>query len=88
MTVTAPTVDVESVILQNPEVIITGDRPGKSDNGLELWKPYPTLLAVRNGNLFSMDANLLNRSSPRLIDGAAALCEKLELARSRRGARP
>lgn len=88
LAVTAPTVDIESVVLQNPEVIITGDRAGKPDHGLDIWKPYSTLLAVRNGNLFSMDADLLNRSSPRLIDGAAALCEKLELARSRRGARP
>jgi iron complex transport system substrate-binding protein len=86
--VTAPMVNIESVLLENPEVVITGERRDKSANGLELWKPYSALLAVRRGNLFSVDADLLNRAGPRIIAGAAALCEKLEQARSRRGDRP
>ena len=43
------------------------------------------LLAVRRGNLFGIDADLMNRAGPRLIDGTAVLCEKLDLARTRRG---
>ncbi len=86
--VTAPTVNIESVLLENPEVVITGDRRNKPANGLDIWKPYSTLLAVRRGNLFSVDADLLNRAGPRMIDGAAVLCEKIEQARSHRGDRP
>lgn len=86
--VTAPTVNIESVLIENPEVIITGDRRNKSSNGLDIWKPYASLLAVHRGNLFSLDADLLNRPGPRIIDGAAALCEKLEQARSHRSLRP
>jgi iron complex transport system substrate-binding protein len=51
---------------------------------VSLWKPYGTLTAVRNNNLFTIDGNLLNRSGPRMIAGAEQLCEKLELARSHR----
>jgi iron complex transport system substrate-binding protein len=85
--ITAPTVSTESVLLENPEVMITGDRRDKSKAGLEIWEQYPSLLAVQRGNLFSIDADLLNRAGPRMLDGTAAVCEKLEQARSRRGGR-
>jgi iron complex transport system substrate-binding protein len=49
-----------------------------------MWKPYASLTAVRNDNLFTIDGNLLNRAGPRMIAGAAMLCEKLELARNHR----
>jgi iron complex transport system substrate-binding protein len=84
---TAPTVSTESVLMENPEVIITGDRRDKTKAGLEIWESYSTMLAVRRGNLFAIDADLLNRAGPRLIAGAAAVCEKLEQARSRRSER-
>jgi len=84
----APTVNVEAVLLEDPEVVITGAMRTQSGTGLELWKKYPTLLAVRRGNLFAIDGDLLNRSGPRIIAGAVALCEKLEQARSRQKDRP
>ncbi len=80
----APTVSVESVLLENPEVMMTGDRQAEKSGGLEMWKSYQNLLAVKNDNLFSVDADLVNRAGPRLIEGATMVCEKLELARSRR----
>jgi iron complex transport system substrate-binding protein len=87
LSVTAPTVSIEAVLLENPEAMITGDRRDATKAGLEIWHQYPTLLAVQRGNLFAIDADLLNRAGPRLVEGAAAVCEKLELARSRRGDR-
>jgi iron complex transport system substrate-binding protein len=81
--VTAPTVSVEAVLQQNPEAIFATAE--KDYGGTSMWKAYPTLTAVRNGNLFTVDGNLLNRAGPRMIAGAAQLCEKLELARSHRG---
>lgn len=82
--VTAPVVNVEAVLVENPEVLVSGQRKeDKSD--LEYWNAYPGLLAVRRGNLFGIDADLMNRAGPRLIDGTAVLCEKLDLARTRRG---
>ncbi|MDR3482846.1 MAG: cobalamin-binding protein [Burkholderiaceae bacterium] len=83
LTTTAPVVGVEAVLQENPEAIMTGDLR-KEENGLALWKAYPRMLAVQRGNLFAFDPDLLVRPGPRIVDGAAAVCEKLDLARSRR----
>jgi iron complex transport system substrate-binding protein len=80
--VTAPVVSIEAVLQENPEAIFATAE--KNYGGVSMWKPYGTLAAVRNGNLFTVDGNLLNRAGPRMIAGAAQLCEKLELARSHR----
>ena len=80
--VTAPIVSIESVLQANPEAIIATAE--KNYGGVDLWKPYGTLAAVRSNNLFTLDGSLLNRAGPRMIQGAAALCEVLEQARQRR----
>ncbi|MCS0592561.1 cobalamin-binding protein [Massilia norwichensis] len=80
--VTAPVVSVEGVLQENPEAIFATAE--KNYGGVSMWKPYGTLLAVRNDNLFTIDGNLVNRSGPRMVQGAAALCEKIELARQHR----
>jgi iron complex transport system substrate-binding protein len=82
LAVTAPVVSVEGVLQENPEAIFATAE--KNYGGVSMWKPFGTLLAVRNDNLFTIDGNLLNRSGPRMIAGAAMLCEKLELARQHR----
>ncbi|WP_420474065.1 cobalamin-binding protein [Noviherbaspirillum sp. ST9] len=87
LTLVAPSLSPEAVLQENPEVIVTGDRSDQTTSGVEFWKQYPSMLAVRRGNLFALDADLFNRSGPRIIAGAAQLCEKLDLARSRRGER-
>lgn len=82
LAVTAPVVSIEAVLQSNPEAIFATAE--KNYGGVGMWKAYPMLTAVRNDNLFTVDGNLLNRAGPRMIAGAAQLCEKLELARSHR----
>ena len=82
LTVTAPIVSIESVLQADPEAVF--GTAEKNYGGVNLWKPYATLLATRKGNLFTVDGNLLNRAGPRMIAGTAVLCEKLELARQHR----
>ena len=82
LTVTAPIVTVESVLQADPEAVF--GTAEKNYGGVSLWKPYATLTATRNDNLFTVDGNLLNRAGPRMIAGTAVLCEKLELARQHR----
>ncbi|HEX8406331.1 MAG TPA: cobalamin-binding protein [Duganella sp.] len=79
---TAPVVSVEAVLQADPEAIF--GTAEKDYGGVTLWKPYTTMKAVRNDNLFTLDGELLNRAGPRMVAGASALCEKLELARQRR----
>jgi iron complex transport system substrate-binding protein len=85
---TAPVVSVEAVLQENPEAVITGDMRKQEENGLTLWAPYPSMLAVHRDNLFTLNSDLLNRPGPRIIAGATTVCEKLELARQRRGTNP
>jgi iron complex transport system substrate-binding protein len=82
----APTVSVEAVLLENPEVVITGDLNRADADNLALWRAYPAMLAVQRDNLFALDGDLLNRPGPRMIEGAAALCKSLEIARGHRPA--
>ena len=83
MKVTAPVVGIEAVLQEDPEVILDGSR-GKEEDSVAMWTAYPGMTAVRRANVFQVDRNLLNRSGPRMIAGAAQLCEKLELARQHR----
>jgi iron complex transport system substrate-binding protein len=81
----APTVSLESVLRENPEVILRGG--GGTDghvDSLDAWRRFPGLTAVSRNNLFAIDADTLVRSGPRMADGVLAVCEKLELARRRR----
>ena len=80
--VTAPVVTLESVLQRDPEAIF--GTAEKNYGGVNLWRKYPTMTAVRNDNLFTVDGNLLNRAGPRMIAGAAVLCEKLDEARRHR----
>ncbi len=80
--VTAPVVSIEAVLQEDPEAIF--GTAEKNYGGVSLWKPYSTMKAVRNDNLFTLNGELLNRAGPRMVAGTAALCEKLELARQHR----
>ena len=82
LNVVAPIVTLESVLQANPEAIIATAE--KNYGGVELWKQYGSLQAVRSNNLFTLDGNLLNRAGPRMIEGTATMCEVLEQARRQR----
>ena len=85
--VTAPIVNVEAVLQEDPEAIFSTGEGSQNDGGVTLWKPFTNMTAVKRNNLFRIDGNLLNRAGPRMIAGTAALCEKLELARQHRPAK-
>jgi iron complex transport system substrate-binding protein len=80
--VTAPVVSNEAVLQADPEAIFGTSE--KNYGGVNLWRPYTTMTAVRNDNLFTLNGELLNRAGPRMVAGTVALCEKLELARQHR----
>lgn len=82
--VMAPSVGIEAVLAANPEVIFGSQQIDAGGAGLDLWRPYKGLLAVARGNLFRLDGELLTRAGPRIADGIALMCDRLELARQRR----
>lgn len=77
----APTVSTEAVLNANPEVIFSADGGKSADGG---WRRFPKLAAVAGNNLFTLTPNWMSRPGPRILDGAAELCQQLELARSHR----
>lgn len=86
----APTVTVEAVIAANPEAIIASGMGGVGSNSrpewLDDWKRWTSITAVARDNLFFVPPELIQRHTPRLLDGAELLCQHLETTRSRRPA--
>jgi len=76
---------VEAVLEADPEAVFATAE--KDYGGVNLWRPYKTLKATRQDNLFTIDGGMLNRAGPRMIAGTAVLCEKLEEARKHRPAK-
>lgn len=86
LTTLAPNIGVESVLAANPEVIIASGMDSARPEWLDEWKKWPSLAAVRMGNLFFVPPELIQRHTPRILDGATQACEFLETARAKRGA--
>jgi iron complex transport system substrate-binding protein len=82
--VLAPKINTEAVLVANPEAIIASGMDEQRPEWLDDWRRWPQLDAVTRGNLFFIPPDLIQRHSPRLLDGAAMLCEQLETARGRR----
>ena len=83
-----PQVSVEAVLAARPEIIVAGSGMGQDRQGwLAAWRRWPSLPAVARDQLYLIDADLLQRHGPRILDGAQALCEVVEKAR-RAAARP
>ena len=80
----APTVSVEAVIAANPEAIVASGMDAARPEWLDDWKRWPTIAAVARDNLFFVPPELIQRHTPRLVDGAEILCRQLESARQRR----
>jgi len=80
----APTVSLEAVLAANPEAIVATGMGEARPEWLDDWKRWPRLLAVQRGNLFHIDPDIMQRHTPRLLDGTEALCRALETARKRR----
>ena len=83
-----PTISTEAVLVADPETIVTAT-PGATNSthalpSLNAWRKWSSMKAVARGNLFGIDGDLINRPTPRLALGAAALCEDLDVARTRR----
>jgi len=70
----APVVSREAVLQRAPELVVGGsDGPDLRP----VWQRFTALAAVRNEAFVTVDADLLHRPAPRVLDGAQALCAAL-----------
>ena len=80
----APQVDLEAVLLANPEAIIASGMGYERPEWLDEWQRWPELAAVKSGSIFVIHPDIINRHSPRILKGAAQMCEQLQAVRARR----
>jgi iron complex transport system substrate-binding protein len=80
----SPTVGVEAVLAADPEAIVATGMGDARPDWLHDWDKWTGMTAVRRGNLFHIDPDLMQRHTPRILDGTEKLCAALDVARSRR----
>ncbi len=76
-----PQVSVEAVLARNPSVIIASGMDEARPEWLDDWKKWPFLSAVKQNNLFFVPPDIIQRHSPRLLDGAQRICDYLQRIR-------
>lgn len=84
----APEVSLEAVLAADPEVIVASGMDTARPEWLDNWRRWPRLTAAARDNLFFIAPDLIQRHTPRLLDGAERLCRDLQTARQRRPAGP
>lgn len=82
----APRISEEAVLATNPEAIVASGMGESRPEWLNAWQRWSKLDAVQRDNLFFVPPDLLQRHTPRILEGASQLCAHLETARTRRTA--
>ena len=76
-----PQISIENVIVTKPQVIIIPDEKSKRVIPTVNWQQWPEIPAVKYEQFISVNADLLHRFSPRMLDGLAQMCDKIEVSR-------
>jgi iron complex transport system substrate-binding protein len=74
-----PRFGMEEILKRSPEVIVISSMNPKGDYQkiLHEWTRWKTLPAVKNGRIHLIDSDLLDRPSPRIIDGLEEIARVL-----------
>jgi iron complex transport system substrate-binding protein len=74
-----PRFGMEEILKRSPEVIVISSMNPKGDYQkiLQEWNRWKTIPAVRNGRIHLIDSDLIDRPSPRVIDGLEELARVL-----------
>ncbi len=68
-----PKLSKETALALNPDIIILSESPDNNEPN-EVFKNSP---AVKNGKVFKINADLLSRPSPRIVDGLELIAQKI-----------
>lgn len=78
----APKVSKEAVLVRDPMVIIASGMDIERPEWLDDWRNWPAVNAVANNKLFFVPPDLVQRHTPRALQGAEIICAQIDLARS------
>lgn len=79
----APKINIESVLVRDPQAIVASGNNKKRPPWLDNWRQYSGLTAVKHDNLFAINPDWLQRHTLRTLQGAEQLCQNLNTARQR-----
>ena len=81
-----PRLGMEEILKRSPEVIVISSMSptGNYQKVLQEWTRWKTIPAVKNGRLHLIDSDLLDRPSPRIVDGLEELARVLHPERFKR----
>lgn len=77
----SPTVDMESLLAADPQVILVAGPLEGDDRWVTQWQRWDGLQAVRQEQVIAVSPSLLLRATPRLIEGIEEVCAALDQAR-------
>ena len=80
----AAAVNREAVLKADPEVIIVSGITQQRPPWLDQWLDWPQLYAVKHKQLYFIPPDLIQRHTPRVLEGARRLCDQLQQARASR----
>ena len=69
--ITYPRISIEEVIRRKPDVILVSsmERGGRYERARQEWMKWHSIPAVKNNRVHLIDSDLIDRPSPRIIDG-------------------
>lgn len=79
-----PRISLEAVIGADPEAILAGGMGEENRQWLTRWAGFPGLQATVSDNLYFVPPSLVQRPTPRMLEGSRLFCNKLDLARAKR----
>ncbi|MGD8227709.1 MAG: cobalamin-binding protein [Desulfobacteraceae bacterium] len=73
--ITYPRISLEEVIRKKPEVIIISsmERGGRFEKARQDWFKWTSIPAVKDGRVHLIDSDLIDRPSPRIVEGLEAM---------------
>lgn len=77
--VTYPRISLEEVIRRKPEVILVSsmEREGRFEKARQDWLQWTSIPAVQHGRVHLIDSDLIDRPSPRVVDGLEIMAKLL-----------
>jgi len=71
----------EAALARNPELVLVSAPPASAAEWVAEWRKFPSMSAVRTGNLVPYADERMDRMGPSVIEATAGLCEVIDRAR-------